>query len=104
MTDNNKTPDTKLSERVAKGVERRDAAKMKAVRIQAEVDLAQKSADAARVEAQTEYGVSTLQELREKAEAIYRKELADVELFENEVAKFEKAVLDAERILSEVNA
>lgn len=104
MSTNNKTPDMQLSERVAKAIEKRDALKTRAIQFQTEVTLARRTAEAAREEAQKEHQVGTLPELLQKAQTFYKEDVAGVEAFEQAVLAFEADVVNAEKILAEVNA
>lgn len=96
--------DVAFAERLKKAITRRDNVSNRAIRVQAEVEMAEKNAKAESADAKAQFNVDSLSDLRTLAVSTYEKDMADLLAFENDVAEYEAVVQAAEKILADASA
>lgn len=98
------TPDAQLTNRLNQAITNRDKARDIEIGLRTAASIARKNADDAKARALTEYGVTSLDELRALAEKTYRENLEKVTTFETQVAAYVTSVKDADKLIQDDNA
>jgi hypothetical protein len=95
---------TNIQEEFAALSKKREDLANRTMRINVTVEEARRRQSALQAQAKEKYGVSTIEELREKLAAMKRENAAAVTAFKEALALAEKKVVEAETIISNASA